>query len=383
MSPKRFTLFTIILVVAISGMSQGLTIPLLTILLDNQGLSSVANGFNATATYLGILLVSPLMEIPLRKLGYRNTIIWGLIILTIVTVLFPVFQSYSIWFILRLILGIGDVALNYSSQMWITDISPVEHRGRNFSLYGLAYGIGFSIGPQGILLLPLGIYAPFLAICVVYAIALLMISRLKNSHPESLVKDPKTNKYLEVVRLAWLPLIPSCIYGFMETSLNSSFPIYILRKGLPNSWVPGLLFTFTVGSLILQLPLGAWSDRAGRKKVMMICASIGALMFILFPLTGKSFWLMALLLVIAGGVVGSFYSLGIAFATDILPPGMIPTAGIITGMNYSVASIVAPGLNGVVLDYLPPGLIFTIVGTMLGLFTVAGFFFQREKFRNT
>ncbi len=384
MSFSRTSFSSLILAVAISGMSQGLIIPLLTILLANRGISSLANGFNATALYLGILLASPWMDIPLRRLGYRKTLLIGLLLVTFSTLLFPLFRSYSIWFGLRFILGIGDVWLNYASQMWVTAISPPNRRGRNLSIYGLAYGLGFSIGPQGILLLPWGVFAPFLAISVIYVVAFILIGRLPNSYPESFTPSAQQeNRYISVMRLAWIALLPAFLYGFMEATLNNSFPIYILRLGLAKDWIPLLLFTFTAGSLVLQLPLGVWSDRIGRQKVMLGCAAVGTLMFALFPLIGHSFWSMAILFAVAGGVVGSFYSLGMAFATDILQPKLVPTFGILAGIYYSLASILAPGVNGFILDHLPPGLIFATLALLLALFCGAGFFFRAPQLQSS
>ncbi|TGV14910.1 MFS transporter, partial [Mesorhizobium sp. M00.F.Ca.ET.186.01.1.1] len=143
MSSSRYTFWVLILVVAISGLSQGLSIPLLAVLLEKQGVSSVMNGLNAAALYIGMVLVSPLLEIPLRRIGYRSTILWGMLLLTVATGLIPLFSHLAVWFVLRMLMGIGDTSLHYSSQMWVTKIASPQTRGRDLSLYGLAYGVGF------------------------------------------------------------------------------------------------------------------------------------------------------------------------------------------------------------------------------------------------
>lgn len=284
MPSSRYTFYVLILVVAIAGMSQGLTLPLLSILLEEQGVSSVANGFNAAALYIGILFVSPWMELVLQRFGYRTTIIAGMVLVTVTTILFPVFQNYIVWFLLRLVLGVGDTTLHYASQMWVTSIAPPERRGRDISLYGFAYGAGFSVGPLGMLLLPFGVWAPFLAISLFYAVSFHLLRRLHNTHPEQTGKSAKAvNRYSTVLRLGWLALIPPFLYGYMEATLNVNFPVYALRNGISAEWVSLILPAFVIGSLALQLPLGRWSDRVGRKKVMMGAAAVGSLMFFLFP----------------------------------------------------------------------------------------------------
>lgn len=374
MSSSRYTFWVLILVVVIGGVSQGLTIPLLAVLLEQQGVSSLANGLNAAALYIGMVVASPWLEIPLRRIGYRSTILWGLVLVTASTVLLPFFTHLAVWFALRLLMGVGDTSLHYASQMWVTKIAPPERRGRDLSLYGLAYGIGFSIGPLGINLLPFGIWAPFAAVTVLYVLAFCLLARIRNAYPDPVpptADGRRENRYAAVFRLGWLALIPSFLYGFMETSLNGSFPVYALRTGISVEWVSLILPSFVVGSIILQMPLGALSDRIGRRLVMGVCALVGAAAFLLFPLSGDSVWAMMLLLALAGAAVGSFYSLGLAFAADILPASMVPTAGIIAGVNFGVASILAPNLNGLMMQVWEPWTIFWLMGGQLLAFAVA------------
>ncbi|MFD2171644.1 MFS transporter [Tumebacillus lipolyticus] len=376
---NHFTFLTLLLVVAIAGMSQGLTLPLLSVMLEHEGVSSLANGFNAAGLYIGILIVSPFMEWPLRRLGYRNTILIGLCVVTVSTLLLPMFRGFTIWFILRLLLGIGDMALHYASQMWVTALAPPERRGRDMSIYGFAYGAGFSIGPLGMLLVDFGDWVPFLAISVFYAAAFIMLFRLKNAFPLPAEASEKgQNRYLYVLRLGWLALIPPFLYGYMESALNVNFPVYAVRNGIPLEWVSLILPSFVVGSLVLQMPLGRWSDKVGRKKVMMVCASTGALCFLLLPLASNNIPALMALLAVAGATVGSFYTLGLAYAADVLPPGLISTAGAIASINFGIANILAPNVNGFFLSTSSPGLMFSVLGGLLALFVVVGYLFGKK-----
>ncbi|RNB85886.1 MFS transporter [Brevibacillus fluminis] len=376
MPSLRLMQTTFIVLVGFAGVSQGLTLPLLAILLEQQGVSSIANGVNAAAMYIGVMLVSPFLERLLQRLGYRGAIILGLILLISTTVLIPLSSGLVVWFFLRLFMGSGDSLLHYNTQLWLTAIAPPEKRGRMLSIYGLAYGVGFSIGPLGINLLPLGLWVPFVLVSILYTSSFFLLSRLKNVFPEPMGQQQEgQNRFAYVFRYGWLALIPSFLYGYMESSLNGSFPIFGLRIGLSMETVSILLPSFVLGALILQMPLGAWSDKVGRKKIMMSCAVIGGIAFILFPLAQGSLWMMLMLLVIAGAVVGSFYSLGMAYAADILPSYMVPAVGVIVGVNFSAGSIIAPNLNGVLLG-VSPGLMFTVMGLLLLAFAIAGIFFR-------
>lgn len=377
MPSSRLTVATLILLICFAGMSQGLTLPLLAILLEQQGVSPIANGINAAAMYVGVMLVSPFLERLLHRMGYRGTIILGLVLLISTTLLIPLFSGLMIWFILRLFMGSGDSLLHYNTQIWLTVIAPLEKRGKMLSIYGLSYGLGFSIGPLGINLLQFGMWVPFVVVSILYASSFLLVMRLKNVFPEpEPMQAEKQNRFAYVFRYGWLALIPSFLYGFMEASLNGSFPIFGLRIGLSAEVVSILLPSFVIGALILQMPLGSLSDKVGRKKVMMVCAVVGAIAFILFPLANGSLWMMLFILAVAGAAVGSFYSLGLAYAADILPAHMVPAVGVIVGVNFSAGSILAPNLNGIILENFPPGMMFTVMGLLLLVFAVSGIFFR-------
>ena len=49
-------------IVAISGLSQGMLLPAIAMIFEQEGVSSSINGIHATALYIGILVISPFLE---------------------------------------------------------------------------------------------------------------------------------------------------------------------------------------------------------------------------------------------------------------------------------------------------------------------------------
>ncbi|MDU0200328.1 MFS transporter [Paenibacillus sp. PFR10] len=377
LAPKKLTI--LIMVIIVAGMSQGMLLPLLTILLDRSGVSTDANGLNAAALYIGIFSTMFFIEKPVRRFGYKPVIMVGMGLVITANCLFPAWQHIGFWFVLRLMVGIGDSALHYATQLWIVTSSPKEHRGRNITLYGMAYGIGFSLGPVGITLLKVGIWGPFLTTSSFFLIILLLMTRLKNERPERGERVEAVHKRAsKVAAIAWFPLITSLLYGYMEASMNSNFPLYGLRIGLSEANIGILLPVMGVGGLIMQLPLGIWSDRIGRKKILISSGLIGALAFLCIPFAGTKLWLIGLLFAIAGGMVGSFFSLGLAYAADILPRHLLPTANVLASIQYSVGSIAGPLIGGIAIRYSNVASIFYMLSLIYVLFALSGLRFRRE-----
>ncbi len=366
-SKKRFLI--LISTVSISGFSQGLLLPLLSVLLEKQGVSSIYNGLSSSALYIGMLIASPFMERPVRKYGYKPVIVFGLSIVTLSMILFPIWSNFYFWIVLRFIVGIGDNAIHYASQLWITTTADPRRRGRSLSVYGLSYGVGFAIGPLGLILASIDNRLPFAITTILFIIVILIVLQINNLKPED-TKERKANKnYRKVYTLAGLALMPMFIYGFLEATLNVGFPIYGLRTGLEEKNVSILLSSFVVGSLLFQLPLGFISDYIGRKKTLVIITFIGGVLFCMIPFV-QSIQLLILLFVLAGGFTGSLYSLGLAYVTDLLPFSLLPTASIIATIHFGVGSMIGPYLSGLSLEVFAPESIFYLIAVIILSFTI-------------
>lgn len=177
-------------------------------------------------------------------------------------------------------------------------------------------------------------------------VVLVALLRLRNRRPDAAQNEPSNGKrYGAVYRLAWFPLLPSFLYGYMEASMNANFPVYGLRAGLSAGDISLLLPWFGIGSLVLQLPLGLLSDRTGRKPVLVGAGIVGTAAFLAVPLAGTNVWLIGALFAVAGGAVGSFYSLGLAYAADLLSKPMLPAVGVLASIHYSAASLIGPNVG--------------------------------------
>jgi MFS family permease len=241
----------------------------------------------------------------------------------------------------------------------------------------MSYGIGFSVGPLGINLLPLGEWAPFLANGLLFAVVILLMVGVPAAQLEPAAKTKAAeNRFITVYRAAWFALIPSLVYGIMEASMSSSFPLYALRISLNEDWISILLLAFGIGSLILQLPLGTLSDRIGRKPVLIACGMIGGVCFLAVPAAGNRIWLLCVLFVVAGGVVGSFFSLGLAYAADVLPRAVLPAANLAASVHFSIGSILGPAMGGYGIRYVSAHSIFLFLGFAHLLFALSGFLFR-------
>ncbi|SDM70245.1 MFS transporter [Sediminibacillus halophilus] len=358
--------------VTISGFSQGMLLPLLALILEQDGVPSSVNGLHATGLYIGVLLASPFMEKPMQKLGFKPMILIGGLLVFISLAFFPVWHALWFWFILRVTVGIGDHMLNFGTQTWITYTSTPEKRGRNIAYYGLFFSLGFSIGPTMTRLLSVNENLPFIISAVLCFLVWTSLFFIRNEWPQQEGEDrvyaaPRSSlgRFIKTWKLAWVALLPPFGYGFLEATLNGIFPVYGLRIGHDVDVLSLIIPCFAASSLITQIPLGILSDKIGRKKLLSLVLCFGSASFLLAALyEGSAAWLF-ITFALAGMCLGSIFSLGVSYMTDILPKPLLPAGNIMCGIAFSIGSISGPYLGGLFIDLFPAVSFFYVIVAML------------------
>lgn len=381
---KRF--WILVIIVSISGFSQGMLLPLISIIFENDGVSSSLNGLNATGLYIGTLIIAPFVERPLRRFGYKPIIIFGGALVFLSLFLFPLWKSVLFWFILRLIIGVGDHALHYATQTWITTTAPADRLGKNVAIYGLSFGLGFAVGPQFVPLVEINEALPFIISSLLCLAAWSLVFFLKNEKPESIQVNQHGNtfgRYKKTLKYAWVAFLPPLVYGFLESSLNAIFPVYAVRNHFDLSMLAFILSAFSVGGIITQVPLGTLGDKIGRRKVSLIALGGGSLMFFIGSFLEFSSLLVLFSFLVAGMFCGSVFSLGISYMTDLTPKELLPTGNLLCSIFFSVGSLTGPFLGGAYVQHVNMSFLILIALLIFIVFIILLLFGKTKKQANT
>lgn len=380
---RRF--WILVTIVSISGFSQGMLLPLISVIFEQDGISPTINGLSATGLYVGTLLISPFIEPPLRKFGYKPIIIIGGLIVIISLLLFPLWKSVAFWFVLRLFIGIGDNALHFSTQTWITSFSPQHRLGRNIAIYGLSFSLGFAVGPLFVQLVEIFEGLPFIISGLLCISAWVLIFFVKNEKPEIYKSSPEYEgtwkRFGAALAVAWVAFIPPFSYGFLESSLNAIYPVYALRNAIEVTSLSYILAAFSIGGVVSQLPLGMLSDKIGRRKVLMTMIGLGAITFGTASFFETSALMIGVLFFIAGMFVGSTFSLGISYMADLTPKELLPTGNLMCGISFSIGSLSGPFLGGLFIQLFEGFSFLILVALLLGTLSCIIFFANPQKKR--
>src|SRR5699024_8796819 len=120
-------------------------------------------------------------------------------------------------------------------QTWITTTVAKETRGRSIALYGLSFALGFALGPLMTRLIVIHEALPFIVSSILTLFVWALIFLVKNSWPtqdeQTIQSTSSFRRFVQAGRIAWVAMIPSFGYGFLEAALHGTFPIYGLRLG--------------------------------------------------------------------------------------------------------------------------------------------------------
>ncbi|WP_414050542.1 MFS transporter [Macrococcus animalis] len=381
MFKKNFIILTII--VSISGLTQGMLLPLIAIIFERDDVPSFINGLHASSLYIGVFLASLFLEGLLRKVGYKNLVVIGALLIVLSMSLFPVYKDMTFWFVLRLLVGVGDNMLHFSTQSWLTESTPKHKLGRIISIYGLSFSLGFMVGPILAKLHDVHESLPFILSAVFTLLASGLVFMLKNEFPADNTANisfkSTTINFGKVMKTSWVAFLFPMMYGVLEACLNSNFPVFAMKQGISVDLIIIILPAFSLGAILFQVPLGMISDKMNRNILLAIVSFIGALMFMMCQLFSQSGQILVILFFITGIFVGSMYSLGVTFMTEITPKNLLPAGNLMCGLIFSIGSIIGPIIGGLVIQISHNTQFFSYIAFILFAIASATYFDYKKR----
>jgi MFS family permease len=145
-------------------------------------------------------------------------------------------------------------------------------------------------------------------------------------------------------------------------------PLYGLRSGIGQEAAVWMLTIFVVGSIVFQIPLGALADRVDRRRLFLTCVAATALGCAVLPQVigwTPGLWILMLLW---GGLIGSFYTLTLTLLGQNFATGDLAVANAAFILAYDLGGAAGPVLGGAALDLWDPHGLPLAVGLALTVF---------------
>src|SRR2546430_4459549 len=164
---------------------QGLSYPLLAVVLDRRGAAEAFIGLNTAMMPLGMILAAPFAAPLMQRLGARALAAISISGAVAGLMLIGAISNPWAWMPLRLLLGFWLACLFVVSDTWMIELATEHARGRVLGFYSMLQSVGFAVGPALLLLVGTRGWAPFLAGAACGLLSLVPLLGVRGELPRS------------------------------------------------------------------------------------------------------------------------------------------------------------------------------------------------------
>lgn len=318
-------------------------------------------------------LFQPIMGAVTDRLGRRKALIQtGLAIVGLCILLFIFAGNYLDLLVLRIIQGAAVAVTIPASMALMTSITRKETRGGSMGVYSTFRIVGFSIGPVagGFLQENFGFNAAFYAGTGFVLLAIILVHFWVDEVRGEVDDSRKRNFKIIDPGLLNAGIIATALATFLmasafsmvttlENQFNSRLDITAVGFGFAFS-------TLMIGRLIFQVPLGHYSDKVGRKPLIIIGLIIMGISTVLLGEV-STYTQLVIIRLIQGIAAAGIAAPAFAVAADLSKSGGEGRQMSIVTMGFGFGIAFGPLISG-----LLASIFFELPFFIIGVVTAAG-----------
>lgn len=307
-----------ILALFIINLGNGLLSSLTTLRLDTAGQPEMIVGIVTSAYFIGLTLGALFNDRLIVRIGHIRAYSGFASLIAVTVLLQGMYFDPWAWLSLRLINGWATVGLFLVVESWLLLATDRKMRGRVLAVYMIAfYGSGMLSQVKLGAIDAWGEAAPFMAAGMLASLSVLPMVIIPKTAP--LVERVVPLQPYRLFRMTPTGVIGCFGSGITIAAIYALLPLYLQRIGLDVEQVGWMMASAILGAMLLQYPVGLWSDRRDRQVVMIVLAAFCTLLSAAVLILPLSLPLLASLLFLLGGGIFAVYPVAISHSTDNAP----------------------------------------------------------------
>lgn len=379
--PKTF--WTLTLVTFIDRLGGALLFPFFALYLTNRfkvGMTQVGILFAvfSFSSFAGIMVGGALTD----RLGRRSMLIFSLISTSVSSVLMGLVDSFPMFILLALIVGIFNESGGPAHQAMVADLLPEEKRAEGYGIIRVAFNLSVTIGPAiGGFLAARSYLSLFIADAIISLITAVLVylylpetkpAPHPDAKPES-IGGTFRGYFLVFKDRVFLLFVGACmLMVFVYMNMNTTLGVYLRdTHQVPES---GYGFILSLNAFMVVL-FQFWTTRRIEKYPPMLMMALGTALYAIgFAMYGfvslYVLFLLAMVIITIGEMIVSPVSQ--ALVARLAPEDMRGRYMAVSGFSWGIPFALGPYLAGQIMDNTDQRLLWYAAG-IIGVMAVSGF----------
>ena len=351
---------------------NGLQGTLLGIRGDIEGFSTFEMSVVMSAYFAGFLGGSKIAPDLIRRVGHVRVFAALASFISAILILYPMFAHPVAWALGRVAIGFCFSGVYVTAESWLNNSADNTNRGKALSMYMIVQMIGI-VSAQAILAIgDASGYILFIIASVLVSISFAPI--LLSISPTPAFETAKPMPLKTLIATSPLGCFGMFALGGVFSAQFGMSAVYGTSAGLTVTQISLFVSSIYVGALLMQYPIGWFSDRVDRRLVILLVAALGGIAAFFALLNSQYFITILCAGFIMGGTSNPLYSLLIAYTNDYLEADDMAAAS--GGLVFigGVGAIAGPLIIGWMMDRFGAQAFFMVISVLMtGLAIYAGF----------
>ncbi len=336
-----------------------------------EGYSTPVTGAVMAGYFVGFLFGALLTPRLLQGVGHIRVYAALASLASTATLIHALNTHPAVWGAMRIITGFSLAGLYIVAEGWLNDSATNETRGRLLSIYMIIVTGGFAVGQ---LLLSIGDpagFSPFIAASVLISLAVIPVTLSVNTAPDTTQRSRLS--FMAIWRSAPIGIVAGLGTGIVDGAILGMGAVYGSRVGMSVTRISVFMGVILAGGAMLQFPIGAWSDRFPRRRVLLIVTTAAAMLGLSAALLDPLSIGMLVAVFVLGGLAFPMYAIALSHINDMFPPGNAVAISSAFVLVTGFGAIVGPLAAGWLIDgFGPASLFWLLAGThaTIGAFAV-------------
>ncbi|MEJ6388386.1 MFS transporter [Gymnodinialimonas ulvae] len=342
-----------------------------------EGFSTFELSLIGSAYFLGFLGGSRMAPKFIASVGHVRVFAALASFISAIVISYPLLTEPWAWMIFRVALGFCLSGVYVTAESWLNNSATNETRGQSLSAYMLMQMMGLVAG-QGILAAgdPTG-WVLFIIPSILVSLSFAPI--LLSAVPTPAIEATRPMSLRQLYDASPFSFIGMLFMGGVFAGQFAMAPVYATELGLGLGQLSGFISSFFLGAIVLQYPVGWFSDRMDRRVLIIGAAASGALVALAGFFFANSYFALLLIAALSGGLAQPLYALLLAYANDYLEVEDMPAASGGFIFVNGIGAIAGPPMMGLLMGQVGPGGFWLFLAAVLAGVSVYGLYRMTQR----